>query len=319
MSRLAVQVILYKSSKHLEPLLDSLKAQTYRDVRFYFYENSEDAAESMRSKRLLESSGLEHELVIAKQNIGFAGGHVEMYRMHSAPFVMLLNDDAKLESTYLEHAMNRIQSDGRIASVTGLVYRWDGKSVDTSGLIYKCMAQVVDRQIAPESAEEVFGVSGAIGMYRRSAIEKAGGLFDPAWFMYKEDADLAIRLKRAGFTAWYEPQAIAWHKRGFKHEDEFVARFIKRFWEERKRPARQRQYAYVNQHHIYTLHAAPSLGFVDFLFSLIHELGRTFLVFVTSPIVWLHSIFSLAKSFPRMWKRRKELEKLGLPHCRMLV
>jgi hypothetical protein len=32
--------------------------------------------------------------------------------------------------------------------------------------------------------------------------------------MYKEDVDLAWRLRRLGWMAWYQPQAIAWHGRG---------------------------------------------------------------------------------------------------------
>lgn len=314
MSRLAVQIILYRSSERIQPLLESLAQQTYRDVRYFFLENSIDQTESEKSRLLVERSGLEHEFVVNKMNNGFAGGHVQMFGMHSSPFVMLLNDDAKLDPEYLEHAMNRIQSDERIASVTGLVYRWDGKSVDTSGLEYQALARILDRHTAPE-AGQVFGVSGAIGLYRRSAIDQVGGLFDPRWFMYKEDADLAVRLYRAGFLAWYEPRAIAWHKRGLKEDK---AGILQRFIDERKRPPLLRQYAYVNQHHLYTLHAAPSLGFKDFFYSLILELGRTFLVFVTSPIVWLRSIAQLATTFPYMWKRRGELEKLGLPHRRVL-
>lgn len=317
MSRLAVQIILYKSSKHLEPLLDSLKAQTYRDFEVFFLDNSEDSIESEYSRALVASYDTHATFKVARSNVGFAGGHVEMYSMHSVPFVMLLNDDAKLGPDYLKFAMERIESDEKIASVTGLVYRMDNQQmVDTSGLEYRCMARVLDRHTAPESAGEVFGVSGAIGLYRSSAIEKAGGLFDPAWFMYKEDVDLAIRLKRAGFTAWYEPRAIAWHKRGLKEDGNG---FFTRFIAERQRPALLRKYAYVNQHHVYTLHAAPSLGFKDFFLSLVNELGRTFLVFVTSPIVWIRSVYILAVTFSTFWKRRKALEKLGLPHRKMLV
>lgn len=315
MPRLAIQIILYKSSQHLAPLLDSLKAQTFRDFEVFFLDNSEDSIDSEHSRSIVASFDPHAPFHVSRSNNGFAGGHVQMFGEHDAPFVMLLNDDVKLDPHYLEHAMNRIESDARIASVTGLVYRMDGTTIDTTGLEYRCLARVVDRQTNPESGE-VFGVSGAVGLYRRSAIEKAGGLFDPIWFMYKEDVDLAIRFKRAGFIAWFEPLAIAWHKRGIKEEG---SGFIARFLAERKRPALLRRHAYINQHHLYTLHAAPSLGFPDFWNSLMQELARTSLVFITSPIVWLSAVFSLAKSFPRMWKRRKELEKLGLPHSRMLV
>ncbi|MCC7523146.1 glycosyltransferase family 2 protein [Candidatus Uhrbacteria bacterium] len=281
--KLAIQIVLYKSEEKLPTLLESLKNQTYRDFEVFMHDNSQT-------------------------NLGFAGGHAKLFDQHTAPFVMLLNDDAKLDAGYLEAVMKRIESDERIASITGLVYRMDGQSIDTSGLVYHSLARIVDRHENADSGE-VFGVSGAVGLYRRSAIQKAGGyLFDPAWFMYKEDVDLAIRLRRAGFIAWYEPSAVAWHTRGIKPGDSHA-----------RRPALLRQYSYVNQHHLYTLHAAWSLGVDDFLLSLLQEIGRTALVFIASPIVWVRSVRSLAKTFSYMWKRRKALETLGLRHIRMRV
>lgn len=281
--KLAIQIVLYKSGEKLPPLLESLKAQSFRDFEVFMHDNSEI-------------------------NLGFAGGHAKLFGQHAAPFVMLLNDDATLDPKYLAAVMERIESDERIASVTGLVYRQDAKTVDTTGLEYHCLARITDRQTIP-AAGEVFGVSGAVGLYRRAAIQKAGGyLFDPAWFMYKEDVDLAIRLRRAGFIAWFESEAVAWHARGIKPGDS-----------QARRPALLRQSSYVNQHHLYTLHAAWSLGFDDFFISLLQEIGRTAMVFATSPIVWFRSVSSLAKTFPQMWKKRKALEKLGLPHIRMRI
>lgn len=316
----AIQVVLYHSSKHLAPLLDSLKAQTYTDADIWFWENSADRDEAELSRAQVAASGLRAHFIIGESNNGFAGAHQMMFLSHDAPFVMLLNDDAKLASDYLERVMGAIESDPRIGSVTGLVYRLDGKTIDTTGLEYQSLARIIDRHagrsVTPPPAGEVFGVSGAIGLYRRSAIENVGGLFDPSWFMYKEDADLAIRLRRAGFTAWYEPRAIAWHKRGLKEDRPGM---VRRLIAERRRSPKLREYAYINQHRLYALHAHPNLGFDDFLFSLYQELGRTFLVFVTSPRVWFRSVFALATLLPDMRKRRSELEKMGLPHIRMRV
>jgi GT2 family glycosyltransferase len=39
-------------------------------------------------------------------------------------------------------------------------------------------------------------------------------VLDEDFFMYKEDVDLAWRLLLLGWTAWYAPDAIAWHARG---------------------------------------------------------------------------------------------------------
>ena len=318
--KVAVQVVLYHSSRHLAPLLESLQAQTYRDFDIWFWENSEDRDEAELSRAQIAASGLRAHFIIGEKNNGFAGAHQGMFMSHDAPCVMLLNDDAKLAPEYLERVMRAMEADQKIGSVTGLVYRLDGKTIDTTGLEYQSLGRIIDRGAgtldAPKEAGEVFGVSGAVGLYRRSAIEKSGGLFDPVWFMYKEDADLAIRLRRAGFISWYEPSAIAWHKRGLKEDKPGVMR---RLMGERRRSPKLREYAYINQHHLYTLHAHPKLGLADFLLSFFQELGRTFLVFVTSPRVWFGAVSKLATTLPRVWKRRHELEKLGLPHIRLRV
>jgi GT2 family glycosyltransferase len=39
-------------------------------------------------------------------------------------------------------------------------------------------------------------------------------VLDRDFFTFKEDVDLAWRLRRLGWVAWYEPDAVAWHARG---------------------------------------------------------------------------------------------------------
>ncbi len=257
--KLAIQIVLYKSEEKLPTLLDSLKAQTLKDYELFFHDNS------------------------GETNIGFAGGHEQLFHQHNAPFVMLLNDDAKLAPEYLELVMKAIESNEKIASATGLVYRMDGKTVDTTGLDYKCLAQIVDRQTIPE-AGEVFGVSGAIGLYRRSAIEKSGGLFDPKWFMYKEDVDLALRLREHGFISWFEPKAVAWHLRGLKAGDGYMSR-----------PPLLRRYSYVNQWRLYRRHW-KNATLSDKLRSIGVEFLRSLYILVRSPGVFFSAWYDLARS-----------------------
>lgn len=253
MARLAIQVILYQSENKLETLKASLDAQTFRDFEVYYRDNS------------------------IEKNIGFAGGHADLYKQHQSPFVLLLNDDAKLAPDYIERVMQAIDSNELIASVTGLVYRDDGATVDTTGLEYKCLGSIIDRKTVPVSGE-VFGVSGAVGLYRRSALEKAGGLFDPSWFMYKEDADLAIRLRRAGYIAWFESTAIAWHTRGLKDQS---GGWLARLQNECKRPWRLRKSSYQNQWRLYRRYWS-TISWEDRCCTIRAELMRTGLFFLAA-------------------------------------
>lgn len=56
-------------------------------------------------------------------------------------------------------------------------------------------------------------VSGAVMLLRRSVVETVGG-FDPAIFLYFEDDDLCLRLRRAGFAIVRVAAAVARHLGG---------------------------------------------------------------------------------------------------------
>ncbi|MFO7928519.1 MAG: glycosyltransferase family 2 protein [Candidatus Humimicrobiaceae bacterium] len=55
-----------------------------------------------------------------------------------------------------------------------------------------------------ESTRAVDWLSGAFMLVDRKTFKKVGG-FDARFFMYSEDTDLALRLKREGFTNYYYP------------------------------------------------------------------------------------------------------------------
>src|SRR5439155_4156540 len=56
-------------------------------------------------------------------------------------------------------------------------------------------------------------LTGTAICVRRTAFEQVGE-FDERFFMFSEDADLGIRLRRAGFILRYEPAATATHVGG---------------------------------------------------------------------------------------------------------
>ena len=122
--------------------------------------------------------------------------------------------------------------------VQGALLRWDftdvagGKGdgrtdiVDTLGLRVLRNRRVVERMTGERMSDpgrqmqivpfEVFGISGALPMYRRTAIVDVAfgdGVFDESFFSYKEGVDLAFRLRAAGWRAMVVPGARAWHDR----------------------------------------------------------------------------------------------------------
>src|SRR5687768_8494706 len=60
-------------------------------------------------------------------------------------------------------------------------------------------------------SEEVFGVSGACFVCRRSLWERLGGM-DAAFESYGEDGDFCWRARLLGARCWYVPDATVHHQ-----------------------------------------------------------------------------------------------------------
>lgn len=64
----------------------------------------------------------------------------------------------------------------------------------------------------PDQEAEVDSVVGAFMMVRRQALDQVG-LLDEAFFLYGEDLDWAIRIKRAGWKVVYNPRVVVLHRK----------------------------------------------------------------------------------------------------------
>src|SRR5262249_44241286 len=138
--------------------------------------------------------------------------------------VELLNDDTEVTCGWADAAL-RWFADPRIAAVAPLVLQNDSARhvrglpplVDSAGDEYDSGGFARKRchnepwGWAPRPAGPVWGASGAAAFSRRAAALAAGGF--PADFgAYFEDVDLAFRLRRLGFVAWFDPAVVVWHR-----------------------------------------------------------------------------------------------------------
>jgi GT2 family glycosyltransferase len=256
---------------------------------------------------------------------------------HDAEYILLLNEDAYLAPDHLERCLKRFEQDPQAGAVVGIVYRWTAPVdqeevvgpetfVDTIELEYRCLANVVDRAAGKQrkdigselnEARRVMGVSGAVCMIKRSAAEAVSPeklLFDPTFFMYREDVDLAIRLHRKGFHAWFDPSILSFHRRSIKAPKGIYARIL----DERKRPAHLREVMFRNQWKLYAYHGSLKLGAYDVLRSLAHEAIHLVFIFLSSPSVYFRGVLSILYAWPEAWRRRKALAALGLEHHPLL-
>lgn len=223
----ALQLVTHNSSRFLPFLFASLKAQTDKNWRLWILDCGSSEAERACTCELIEV--LSGDVVVEYQegaNIGFAGGHDALFHQHSADAVLLVNPDIILTPTYIATVRQAMETHHAVGAICGLIRRWAFNergeptllpTIDSFGMARTKAHKVYDRTVLDD--RPAFGASGCLPFYRREAIISTcsdGHLFDPRYFMYKEDVDLAYRLQKGNWRTLCLPEALAYHHRDFK-------------------------------------------------------------------------------------------------------
>ncbi len=233
MPRVVVSVVTHNESRDAELLLPTVFAQTFRDVAVVAVDNRSEDGTRAALAASARVSPFPMEVVSSRENLGFAGGHnlaIARAAETGAEWVLVLNADVVLAPDYLERLLEDVSRGGRadVGAAAGKILRAAGPDlsptdvIDTVGIRMTRTGRHFDVG-ADEPDEgrwdtpaEVFGVSGCVAFYRVAALEDvriSTGYFDDDFFVYREDVDLAWRLRGRGWAARYVPSARAWHRR----------------------------------------------------------------------------------------------------------
>jgi hypothetical protein len=196
-------------------------------------------------------------------NVGFGRGINQGVAASSAPLVLIMNPDCRLEPGAVKTMSAELEAQRHCAIVGPRVLDPDGSVQGSArgdpdmltGLFGRTGAlraflpssPVAKRNVVTSAGASSNGslvvdwVSGACMLVRRTAFEEVGG-FDARYFLYWEDADLCRRLRARGREIRYVPAAVAVHRVGHSSRTAHAAS-IKAFHES--------AYLY------YTTHVAP--------------------------------------------------------------
>src|SRR6185369_13165890 len=162
-------------------------------------------------------------------NRGFAAANNQAIAATDAPYVLMLNSDARLSPDALRTLLARLDAAPR-AGVIGAQLRSPSGHFQHSyarfpsfiqetlilsgfgralrGAWYPSEGPETDRPAAVEG-----WVGGACMLARRVALEAVGG-FDEGYPLYGEETELCYALRRTGWEIWYEPAAVVIHHGG---------------------------------------------------------------------------------------------------------
>ena len=167
------------------------------------------------------------KVIRSEKNLGFAGGNNLGIRAAQGKYLYFINNDTVLYREEREAGkdafrslIDRLESSDKIGMVCQKIrFAWDDAPIQFAG--YTPLSSVTLRNRSIGFGEKDNGqyntphstpyAHGAAMMVKREAIERAG-LMPEDYFLYYEELDWSMMIRRAGYQIWYEPAATIYHK-----------------------------------------------------------------------------------------------------------
>lgn len=187
-----------------------------------------DNASQNDEATLIEQRFPQVTVIRSEQNLGFAGGNNLGIKASHGKYLFFINNDTLLRckkddvrsKSYFQPLINRLESSPKIGMVCPKIrFAWDDNPIQFAGYTPLSSITMRNRSIGFGKADHgQYDVAhttpyahGAAMMVKREVIEKAG-LMPECFFLYYEELDWSMMIRRAGYDIWYEPSCTIYHK-----------------------------------------------------------------------------------------------------------
>ena len=222
---ISVTIVTYNSGRFIRRCLESVLAQKYPNKEVIVIDN----ASTDGTQDILDQFEKRCRIVYNDTNAGFAAAQNQAIHLSSGDWVLTLNPDVLLLPNFIQAMVDAGAMDPRAGTVCGKLLTMRANfdlppepRVDSTGIYFTPMLRHLDRGSQEVDNghylhyEYVFGATAAAALYRREMIQDVsigGEFFDPDFFVYREDADVAWRAQLYGWRCLYTPHARGYHVR----------------------------------------------------------------------------------------------------------
>ena len=161
------------------------------------------------------------KVIKSDKNLGFAGGNNLGIQTAHGKYLFFINNDAILpQPSAISLLINRLASSDQVGMVCPKIkFSWGEQPIQYAG--YTPLSKITLRNKSIGFGEQDNGqydtpyptpyAHGAAMMVKREVIDKVG-MMPESYFLYYEELDWSMMIRRAGYEIWYEPACTIFHK-----------------------------------------------------------------------------------------------------------
>ena len=213
--RLSVITVNYNGLRDTCALLDHLTFD-HNDTEVIVVDNgsANNEAETIASRYA------NVKCIRSERNLGFAGGNNLGIRHAQGKYLFFVNNDTEVSMNDIDMLIKRIDTSEHIGIVCPKIrFFYGDRHIQYAGFTPMSRITCRNRGIGYDEADigqydtprQTAFAHGAAMMARRDTVNKVG-LIPECYFLYYEEMDWSMMMKRNGYQIWYEPSATVYHK-----------------------------------------------------------------------------------------------------------
>jgi GT2 family glycosyltransferase len=224
----SVTIVTHNSRRFIRPCLEAVFEQSYPPTEVIVVDNASVDYTFMELARYRDRV----RVIRNSSNTGFARAQNQAIQASRGDWVLTLNPDVKICPGFIEGLIAAARTGQRTGTVCGKLLSIEPgfappaeARIDSTGIYFTPSMRHFDRGSGEpddgrfSQVEDVFGACAAAAFYRRDMIADVAchdGFFDPDFFAYREDADVAWRAQLLGWRCLYTPHAVGYHVRSVR-------------------------------------------------------------------------------------------------------
>jgi GT2 family glycosyltransferase len=218
--RIAVILVNYNSSSYTIDCIRSIEQQTDESLQYQIIVVDNNSSDEEYVKLNAIKDKMNVSVHRSRINIGFSGANMMGVQLANADYYYFLNNDTVLLNDCLSILTGFMDSEPSAANCSGEMFIENGEYEynfrNFPNLAVKLLGSgflrifnplsYPSRHVRFKTPTAVDLVNGSSMFIRAKPFEEVGG-FDIVYFLYCEEEDIALRLRRLGFKTYLVPSA----------------------------------------------------------------------------------------------------------------
>ena len=213
---ISIITVNYNQAKTTMEMIESLSNITYPNIEIIVVDN----ASTKEDPQIIKETYPRIILIESVLNYGFAGGNNLGIMRARGEYILLLNNDTIVDPNFLEPLVKKFQDNPKIGAISPKIrYFYKKDTFQYAGYTEINKWTIRNKTIGENEIDtgqynedrETAYTHGAAMMVPMEVIKKVG-MMSYEFFLYYEEADWCLRIRKYGYKIMYVHNSLVYHK-----------------------------------------------------------------------------------------------------------